>query len=86
MNGAVNANLRLTRDGDLPKAQKPDVERARRAIERLARRGWAVRSLFGHSLQLRVLCRKDWLSVRKEALLSVADGAASARDPTAPSA
>jgi hypothetical protein len=43
-------------------------------------------SLFGHSLQLRVLCRKDWLFVRKEALVSLADGAASARDPTAPSA
>jgi hypothetical protein len=31
-------------------------------------------------------CRKDWLSVRKEALVSLSDGAASARDPTAPSA
>ena len=31
-------------------------------------------------------CRKDWLFVRKEALVSLADGAASARDPTAPSA
>ena len=44
-------------------------------------------SLSGHSLQLRALCRKDWLSVRKEALVSLADDAArSARDPTAPSA
>jgi uncharacterized protein DUF3489 len=30
--------------------------------------------------------RKDWLSVRKEALVSVRRGARSARDPTAPSA
>jgi hypothetical protein len=43
-------------------------------------------SLSGHSLQLRAPCRKDWLFVRKEALVSLADGAASARDPTAPSA
>jgi CRISPR associated protein Cas1 len=41
-------------------------------------------SLSGHSLQLRALCRKDWLFFRKEALVSLADGAASARDPTAP--
>jgi hypothetical protein len=40
----------------------------------------------GHSLQLCAPCRKDWLFVRKEALVSLADGAASARDPTAPSA
>jgi hypothetical protein len=46
----------------------------------------AMRSFIGHSLQLRALCRKHWLSVRKEALVSLADGAASARDPTAPSA
>jgi hypothetical protein len=39
-----------------------------------------------HSLQLRALCGMDWLFVRKEALVSLADGAASARDPTAPSA
>jgi hypothetical protein len=31
-------------------------------------------------------CRKDWLFFRKEALVSVADGAAGARVPTAPSA
>ena len=43
-------------------------------------------SLSGHSLQLRAVCRKHWLSVRKEGLVSLADGAASARDPTAPSA
>jgi hypothetical protein len=43
-------------------------------------------SLSGHSLQLRALCRKHWLFVRKEALVSLSDGAASARDPTAPSA
>jgi Protein of unknown function (DUF3489) len=35
---------------------------------------------------LRALCRKHWLFVRKEALVSLSDGAASARDPTAPSA
>jgi hypothetical protein len=29
-------------------------------------------------------CRKDWLFVRKQALVSVSDGAASARDPTRP--
>ena len=33
----------------------------------------------GHSLQLCAPCRKDWLFVRKEALVSLADGAASAR-------
>jgi hypothetical protein len=27
-------------------------------------------SLSGHSLQLRTSCRKDWLSARKEALVS----------------
>jgi hypothetical protein len=43
-------------------------------------------SLSGHSLQLRAPCRKDWLFFRKEALVSLADGAPSARDPTAPSA
>jgi hypothetical protein len=31
-------------------------------------------------------CRKDWLFVRKEALVSLADGAPSALGPTAPSA
>jgi hypothetical protein len=40
-------------------------------------------SLSGHSLQFRAPCRKDWLFVRKEALVS-SDGAASAHDPTAP--
>jgi hypothetical protein len=35
---------------------------------------------------LRALCRKDWLFVRKEAFVSLADAAPSARDPTAPSA
>jgi hypothetical protein len=29
-------------------------------------------------------CRKDWLFVGKEALVSVSDGAASARDPNRP--
>ena len=43
-------------------------------------------SLSGRSLQLRTSCRKDWLSVRKEALVWLAERAASARDPTAPSA
>ena len=43
-------------------------------------------SLSGHSLQLGALCRKDWLFVRKEAFVSLADAAPSARDPTAPSA
>jgi hypothetical protein len=43
-------------------------------------------SLSGDSLQLRAPGRKDWLFVRKEALVSLADGALSARDPTAPSA
>jgi hypothetical protein len=44
-------------------------------------------SLSGHSLHVRASCRKDWLSVRKEALVCpLADGASSARDPTAPSA
>ena len=42
-------------------------------------------SLFGHSLQLRVLCRKDWIFFRKEALVSWRT-AQSAQDPTAPSA
>ena len=40
----------------------------------------------GHSVQLCAPCRKDWLFARKEALVSLADGAASAREPTAPSA
>jgi hypothetical protein len=43
-------------------------------------------SLSGHSLQFRAPCRKDWLFVRKEALVSSSDGAASAHDPTPPSA
>jgi len=43
-------------------------------------------SLCSHSLQLRAHRRKDWLFVRKEALVSLTDGAVSARDPTAPSA
>ena len=43
-------------------------------------------SLSGHSLQLRTSCRKDWLFVRKEALVSLAEGAPSAPDPIAPSA
>jgi hypothetical protein len=30
-------------------------------------------SLSGHSLQLRAPCRKDWLSIRKEALVSLSD-------------
>ena len=38
-----------------------------------------------HSLQLRALCRRHRLSVRKEALVSLADRAANARDPTVPS-
>ena len=34
----------------------------------------------------RFLRRSDWLFIRKEALVSLANGALSARDPTAPSA
>ena len=43
-----------------------------------------VKQFSRHSLQLRAPCRKDWLFVRKEALVSLADGAPSARGPTAP--
>ena len=79
--------------------QKPDLTLARRlgllalvvagtSSSRRAKAGMeATRSsLSGHSLQLRALCRKHWLSARKEALVSMTDRAASARDPTAPSA
>ena len=41
---------------------------------------WAIHPTFAPQ------CRKDWLFVRKEALVSVSDRATSARDPTAPSA
>jgi hypothetical protein len=45
-----------------------------------------AQQLSGHSLQLSALCRKDWLSVRKEALVSSSGAPQNANGPTAPSA